>query len=67
MSNDAQDPRTEPSGGEVDGWLGQEVDKDAELVDRVVVVEGGDVAAAEARFEQESEGAQPDAQDTPRP
>lgn len=66
MSDAAQDPNVEPSGGEVEGWLGQEVDADAELAERLVAEEGGDVEAAEKRFEQESEGAKPDAQDTPR-
>ena len=66
MSDAAKDPNQEPSGGEVEGWMGQEVDAGAELVDRLVAEEGGDVDAAEARFEEESAGAQPDAEETPR-
>jgi hypothetical protein len=66
MTDAAQDPHQEPSGGEVEGWMGQEVNKDAELVDRLVAEEGGDVEAAERRFEEESAGAQPDDEETPR-
>lgn len=66
MSDAAKDPNQEPSGGEVEGWMGQEVAKDAELVDELVAEEGGDVDAAEKRFEEESAGAQPDEQETPR-
>ena len=67
MTDAAKDPRQEPSGGEVEGWMGQEVNKDEDLVDRLVAEENGDVEAAEERFEQESAGAQPDEQETPRP
>ncbi len=66
MTDAAQDPHQEPSGGEVEGWMGQEVARDEELVDRLVAEEGGDVEAAEQRFEQESAGAQPDEEETPR-
>ena len=66
MTDATQDPHQEPSGGEVDSWMGQEVDKDSDLADRLVEEEGGDVEAAEQRFEEESEGAKPDDQDTPR-
>jgi hypothetical protein len=66
MSDAGQDPHQEPSGGEVEGWLGQEVAEDEELVDRLVAEENGDIDAAEERFEEESAGAQPDDQDTPR-
>lgn len=67
MSDTGQDPHQEPSGGEVEGWMGQEVAKDEELADRLVAEENGDVDAAEARFAEESAGAQPDEQETPRP
>lgn len=66
MTDAPQDPHQEPTGGEVEGWMGQEVAKDEDLVDQLVAEEGGDVEAAERRFEDESEAAQPDAQDTPR-
>ena len=67
MTDAAQDPHQEPSGGEVEGWMGQEVAQDEELVDRLVAEEGGDVEAAEARFEEESAGAQPDEEEVERP
>ncbi len=66
MTDAAQDPHQEPSGGEVEGWMGQEVAQDEELVDQLIEEEGGDVSAAEDRFEDESAAAQPDAQDTDR-
>ncbi len=66
MTDAAQDPHKEPSGGEVEGWMGQEVNDDEGLVDQLVAEEGGDVEAAEGRFEQESAGAQPDEEETPR-
>lgn len=66
MTDAAKDPRQEPSGGEVENWMGQEVNKDQELVDELVAEEGGDVEAAERRFEEESAGATPDKEETPR-
>ncbi len=66
MTDAGQDPHQEPSGGEVESWMGQEVQEDEEIVDRLVAEEGGDVEAAEQRFEQESAGAQPDEEETPR-
>ena len=66
MTDAGQDPHQEPSGGEVENWMGQEVQEDEELVDRLVAEEGGDVEAAEKRFEEESAGAQPDEEETPR-
>ncbi len=66
MTDAGQDPHEEPSGGEVDGWMGQEVQKDEELVDRLVAEENGDVEAAEQRFDEESAGAQPDDEEVPR-
>lgn len=66
MTDAGQDPHQEPSGGEVEGWMGQEVQKDEELVDRLVAEEGGDVEAAEERFGEESAGAQPDDEEVPR-
>lgn len=66
MTDAGQDPHEEPSGGEVDGWMGQEVQKDEELVDRLVAEENGDVEKAEQRFAEQSAGAQPDDEEVPR-
>ena len=61
-----QDPHKEPENSTVDNWLGQEVDKDSKLAERLVEESGGDMAEAERKFEQQSEGAQPDAGEVPR-
>lgn len=60
---EAQEPTNTPDGGiqeppnsTVDDWFGQNVAHDQDLVDELVVEEGGDTSAAEARFEQEAEG-----------
>lgn len=55
-----RDPHREPDNSTVDNWLGQEVARDDELVDRLVEESGGDLEAAEHRFEFESAGAEPD-------
>jgi hypothetical protein len=60
------DPHTEPENSTVDDWMGQEVNKDAELADRLVEEAGGDEEAAEAKFEQQSAGATPDEGNVPR-
>jgi hypothetical protein len=46
----------EPEGSTVDDWFGQNAARDAELADELVQEEGGDEAAAEARFDHEAEG-----------
>jgi hypothetical protein len=51
---DAVDEPTEDS--TVDDWFGQNVARDQELADELVDDEGGDLDAAEARFEEEAEG-----------
>ncbi len=52
------DPNAKWTGpGYEDKSLGQAVNQDAELVDRLVEETGGDMANAEARFDQESAGA----------
>jgi hypothetical protein len=61
-----RDPHTEPENSTVNDWMGQEVNKDAELVDQLVEESGGDEAAAEAKFEERSAGAEPDPQNVPR-
>jgi hypothetical protein len=61
-----QDPHQEPENSTVDNWMGQEVDKDADLAERLVEESGGDMQEAERKFEQQSEGAQPDPGEVPR-
>ena len=60
------DPHTEPENSTVEDWMGQEVNEDAELADKLVEETGGDMAAAEEKFEQQSAGAEPDPQNVPR-
>ena len=60
------DPRTEPENSTVDDWMGQEVNKDAELVDKLVEESDGDLAEAEKKFEQQSAGATPNEDNVPR-
>ncbi|MBW3555507.1 MAG: hypothetical protein KY454_01075 [Actinobacteria bacterium] len=62
-----RDPYTEPDNSTVENWLGQEVPKDDELVDRLVEETGGDLEAAEKRFETESAGAEAGEGEVPRP
>jgi hypothetical protein len=50
----------EPPNSTVDDWLGQQVDKDAELADELVEETGGDLAEAERRFEERSHEDRPD-------
>ena len=51
------DPVEEPKEhSTVDDWFGQNVARDQELADEIVAEEGGDLDAAEARFEDEAEG-----------
>ena len=54
-----RDPHHEPENSTVDNWMGQEVNKDAELADRLIEENNGDEAAAEQEFERRSAGAQP--------
>ena len=49
------DPYHEPENSTVDDWIGQSVQRDAELAERLVDEAGGDLAAAEERYEAESE------------
>jgi hypothetical protein len=67
MSNDANnssasaepgtdDPYTEGANSTVNDWLGQKVERDTELADRLVAEEGGDLEKAEERFGRQSEG-----------
>jgi hypothetical protein len=46
----------EPDNSTVDDWFGQNVARDQDLADELVEQEGGDEAAAEARFDREAEG-----------
>ena len=61
-----RDPHVEPENSTVDNWMGQEVNEDMELADRLVDETGGDLDEAERRFEQESAGAEPAPGDVPR-
>ena len=60
------DPHKEAENSTVEDWMGQEVNSDAELADKLVEESGGDMAAAEEKFEQQSAGAEPDAENVPR-
>ena len=55
----SKDPHVEPENSTVDNWMGQEVNKDAELADEVMRESGGDEKAAEKAFNEKSEGATP--------
>jgi hypothetical protein len=61
-----RDPHTEPENSTVDDWMGQEVNKDAELADQLIEESGGDEAAAEAKFDARSAGATPNEGNVPR-
>lgn len=49
------DPYQEPSNSTVDDWLGQRVQRDEELVDRLLEETDGDQAEAERRFDELSD------------
>jgi hypothetical protein len=50
-----QDPHVEPPNSTVDDWLGQRVERDAELADRLMRDTGGDEAQAQRLFEEISD------------
>jgi hypothetical protein len=51
------DPVEEPTeDSTVDDWFGQNVARDQDLADELVTEEGGDLDAAEDRFEAEAQG-----------
>jgi len=58
-SDVTRDPHEEPENSTVDNWMGQEVNKDAELADEVMREKGGDESEAEKAFNERSEGATP--------
>lgn len=60
------DPHTEPENSTVNDWMGQEVNEDMELADKLVDEAGGDLAKAEKKFDEQSAGAEPDPQNVPR-
>ena len=60
------DPHTEPENSTVDDWMGQEVNEDMKLADKLVDQNDGDLAQAEEQFDQQSAGAEPDPQNVPR-
>jgi len=49
-SGNAANPYQEPANSTVDDWLGQRVERDAELADKLVEQEHGDEKKAEQRF-----------------
>jgi hypothetical protein len=49
------DPFREPSNSTVDDWLGQRVERDADLADRLVKDTGGDEEQAERLFDEISD------------
>jgi hypothetical protein len=51
---------TEPENSTVDDWLGQQVERDDELVDQLMDETGGDAEEAERRFEERSHEDRPD-------
>lgn len=60
------DPHTEPKNSTVDDWMGQEVNDDMELADKLVDETEGDLAEAEQRFDERSAGADPKPGNVPR-
>jgi hypothetical protein len=52
----AKEKIQEPDNSTVDDWFGQNVARDQDVADRLVEEEGGDLEAAEERFEEEAEG-----------
>ena len=62
------DPVDEPKeDSTVDDWFGQNVARDQDLADEIVAEEGGDLDAAEDRFEDEAEGQETYEAGHPRP
>ncbi len=57
----------EPENSTVDDWFGQNVARDQDLADEIVDEEGGDLDAAEERFEEEAEGQETYEAGHPRP
>jgi hypothetical protein len=61
------DKITEPENSTVDDWFGQNVARDQDLADDLVAEEGGDLQAAEERFDEEAEGEEKFKAGHPRP
>ena len=57
---DAEGAIQEPENSTVDDWLGQQVERDDELVDQLMDETGGDAEEAERRFEERSHEDRPD-------
>ena len=66
MSDAEKDPYQEPENSTVDDWHGQEVAEDAERIEETLDETGGDVEAAEERFEEESPRSERDTDDAHR-
>jgi hypothetical protein len=65
MTDAAQDPHQEPSGGEVEGWMGQEVAQDRGARRPLIAEEGGDVLGGGGPLEEESRRAPADDESPP--
>ena len=62
------DPVEEPTeDSTVDDWFGQNVARDQELADELTAEEGGDLDAAEDRFDEEAKGQETYEAGHPRP
>ena len=57
----------EPENSTVDDWFGQNVARDQDLADELVEEEGGDMEAAEQRFDDEAVGQEKFEAGHPRP
>ena len=57
----------EPENSTVDDWFGQNVARDQDLADQLVEEEGGDLEAAEDRFDEEAQGQERFEAGHPRP
>lgn len=65
--NDEDDVEVrEPESGVVEDWMGQSIQRDADLAEELVEEEGS-VEEAEARFEEEADGEQVHDEGYPRP
>jgi hypothetical protein len=64
MSDQTPEPGEDST---VDDWFGQNVARDQELADELVAEEGGDLDAAERRFEDEAQGERTYDEGHPRP
>jgi hypothetical protein len=64
MPEPVEEPREDST---VDDWFGQNVARDQEVADELLAEEGGDLEAAEDRFEREADGQETYEAGHPRP